>query len=906
ASGKLGKIPAELVAQRVLVATPGGDWPVQRAALEALLRRRTFARRDGLKVARRPRHATGFGVYETRHAKGKRPYRTLLASVDPIVGSCDCPDFHAGGLGLCKHLLVVLETLRERPLKWKRALKAGPSWVEKDPRLVWDPVRPLTGFASWIDRLAWQQGTSGELRFSAWPAIVRNSFKEKEPGLWGLKETWPEDIDRRLELVDGLRRLLRRRVSAEVKPSCLPDDPAIMPLLEQERARLRRAREGAAHGRTFHQALTSFRGTLYPYQEEGVQRFLAKGRLLLADDMGLGKTIQAIAACNVLWTRGAVKRGLLLVPAPLKSQWEREWNRFSDVPIAPVEGSPTQREAIYRQHRRGFLIANYEQVLRDLHLMRAWAPDMVVLDEAQRIKNWATKTAAYVKKLDPPYRLVLTGTPMENRLAELASIMDWVDPEALEPKWRLEPWHATLVDGTQEVAGARNLDTLRARLAPSLMRRLRKEVLDQLPPRTDTRVPVAMDPAQLSEHNALRVPIASLMQRAKKRPLMQAEFLRLMQLLTTQRIICNGLAQLNFSTVWPDLHNTRPSATTLAGLSAPKLLELRELVQELVIEGGQKMVIFSQWRRMLQLSAWALSDLLAPAGLRAGFFSGDESQRRRTHNIVDFHDDPTLAVLLSTDAGGVGLNLQRAASCLVNLELPWNPAVLEQRVGRIYRLGQKNPVQVYHLVSEGGIEARIAQLVSNKQALFSGLFDGESNEIRFGEGGGRFLDRVEKLVEPLAVTDELAPTTPASPESEDMDPLGSAPDLDAQDLDAQDLDAQDLDAQDLDARDEKSTLDAGAPKASSLPPQHASQEQATEAHPSGARGQVDASPHINPKASPSNGAAIHGMLAAIEVHHTETGGLRIEAPKEAASTLAAIFQGMADLLARASSPPPRN
>ena len=121
-------------------------------------------------------------------------------------------------------------------------------------------------------------------------------------------------------------------------------------------------------------------------------------------------------------------------------------------------------------------------------------------------------------------------------------------------------------------------------------------------------------------------------------------------------------------------------------------------------------MLFSQWRRMLTLAQWATSDLLGDNGLRSGFFTGQEGQRRRTQNIVEFHDDPDFRILFTSDAGGVGLNLQRAANCVINLELPWNPAVLEQRIGRIYRIGQTQPIDVYNLVCEYGIEARIAAL----------------------------------------------------------------------------------------------------------------------------------------------------------------------------------------------------
>ena len=281
----------------------------------------------------------------------------------------------------------------------------------------------------------------------------------------------PEGPQQRLTFVDRLLGVLSDGDS----------EPALHALLQQERARLARQVQTASTRKRLHRALHTLKQSLYPYQREGVERFLARGRLLLADDMGLGKTAQAIAACHALWHTGRVHRGLIIVPAALKPQWLREWQAFTDAPATLVEGTPAERRAAFEACRRGFLLGNYEQLIRDIDVVRGWTPDIVVLDEAQRIKNWATKTALSVKRLDPPYRLVLTGTPMENRLDELASIVEWVDDMALEPKWRLAAWHTTPVDGTAEISGARNLDTLRTRLAACMVRRVRQEVLAQLP-----------------------------------------------------------------------------------------------------------------------------------------------------------------------------------------------------------------------------------------------------------------------------------------------------------------------------------------------------------------------------------------------------------------------------------------
>ena len=153
------------------------------------------------------------------------------------------------------------------------------------------------------------------------------------------------------------------------------------------------------------------------------------------------------------------------------------------------------------------------------------------------MKNWATKTALTIKRLKPEYRLVLTGTPMENRLDELASVVEWVDDWVLEPKWRLGPWHSVYADGKREVVGARNLDALRRRLAPVMLRRVRTEVLTQLPAHQDSLIPVELTDQQREAHDELSQPIAKLARIAERRPLTPAEFLRLMSLLASQRMI---------------------------------------------------------------------------------------------------------------------------------------------------------------------------------------------------------------------------------------------------------------------------------------------------------------------------------------------------------------------------------
>jgi superfamily II DNA or RNA helicase len=829
AQKKFGAIPGLILARHILEVTPGADWPVKREALEALIRRYASGARDALRIVSRPERGAIFGVYTT--AKGRqsaRPYRTVLERLEPIRASCNCPDFLKGSLGLCKHVLAVIENLARGKRRWQSALLAS----ERTPvdflqGLRWDPIRPLDGSADALDRVT----------------------LDKKPAF---KDAPPSRPELRLQRIRELQVLLKSQ-RKEARNRGRAPDPALEALLELEAKRLTRSATGSVAPAEIRSALRTLKQKLYPYQREGVGRFLASTRLLLADDMGLGKTAQAIACCHVLWTARKVRKGLLIIPAALKPQWLREWQSFTDAPAAIVDGAQGERERVFRATTSGFLIINYEQLIRDFDTVRAWNADLIVLDEAQRMKNWATKTALYVKALDPPYRLVLTGTPMENRIDELASIMDWVDDFALEPKWRLAPWHTKTTDGRHEVIGVRNLDTLRARLAPSMLRRLRQEVLSQLPSRTDTRVPVEMTAEQLEEHSALDMPIATLVSVASRRPLTQPEFLRLMQLLTQQRIIANGLAQHRFQELWPEISRIdRPSESTLRGLATPKLLELRELLSQVVGQQGRKVVVFSQWLRMLKLSHWAVREILDGVGARAVFFTGEESTKRRTQNIVDFHDDPRASVFFASDAGGVGLNLQRAANCLINLDLPWNPAVLEQRIGRIYRLGQKLPIDVFNLVSEPSIEARIFGIVASKKAFFSGLFDGTTNEVAF-DGASGFVSRIEKLIDP--------PVGPAT----------AAPEL------ASGEDSVDGNF-DVEGREDAE------------PAEPHSDAQGT------AEPVIASTPLPVPSPSLPSSDTVHSLFAKLAIEPTPSGGIRIEAPPEAASTLAAIFEGFAKLL----------
>jgi len=383
-----------------------------------------------------------------------------------------------------------------------------------------------------------------------------------------------------------------------------------------------------------------------------------------------------------------------------------------------------RRRGVYSRGT-GISIISYEQMRRDVRVLAGLGLDLVVLDEAQRIKNADSQTARAVKQLAVPWRLALSGTPLENRLEDVVSIMEWVDELALAPRWRIGGRHAS-------GGRVRDLATIRERLESSMLRRTRGEVLRELPERRDITIPVPLIGAQRQAHEQLAPAIAEIAVRMERRVPRREDVVRLHKLLTQQRLICNGLALYRYEDWWPGLRGRPPWDDMPTELASPKLAAVQALIESLVIDQRRKVLVFSQWRRMLELAAWACGPLLARAGRSGEFFSGSETLGRRAESVARFHHEPAVAVLWATDAGGVGLNLQRAASCCIQLDVPWNPATLEQRVARIHRMGQGEPVDAYCLVADDGIEGRIANRLHDKRALFEGVFEGARNEVRYG------------------------------------------------------------------------------------------------------------------------------------------------------------------------------
>ncbi|MCH8194422.1 MAG: DEAD/DEAH box helicase, partial [Planctomycetes bacterium] len=416
-----------------------------------------------------------------------------------------------------------------------------------------------------------------------------------------------------------------------------------------------------------------------------------------------------------------------------------------------IEGLIARRAALYRE-TSFYKVTNYDVIHRDLDAIAGWAPDLIILDEAQRIKNWKTRAAQSVKQLNSKYALVLTGTPLENRLEELHSIVEFVDCFHLGPLFQFLADHQT-VDEDGKVVGYRNLSKIAVTLEPIMMRRTRDEVLKELPKRLDKNYFVPMTPEQSKYHAENQETVARIVQKWRRMHfLSETDQLRMRIALQNMRMSCNSTYLLDQETDF--------------GVKADEFVSV---LKELLEQPETKVVVFSQWRRTHEL----LCKRLETMGEKFVLFHGQIPGPKRKDPIKRFKTDPEHKIFLSTDAGGVGLNLQNA-SVVINMDLPWNPAVLEQRIGRVHRLGQSRPVRVINFVSKGTIEEGMLSVLSFKKSLFAGVLDNGQDEVFLG--GSRlkqFMETVEKttgsIPDPMpshAQTPDLVETKEAEPKTD--------------------------------------------------------------------------------------------------------------------------------------------
>ncbi len=663
-------------------------------------RRRTRGATEALQIKSPARADDCFGIHQVA-SDGGQTYHVEIRSFAVPINSCDCPDHRINGLGTCKHIEAAMNRLQyRRKHAFKDVADKGSPYIEvfldrRDHQV----------------RIGWP--SSGQRRSAAGDLLT--PFFGDDGILVG------DPLDKLPTLqraVDASHPAVRRKVRISKQLN------AWLETLDRRQQRIRGRRHFETEVAAGKANLNLLKHSIYPYQQEGLLHLAFTGRALLADEMGLGKTVQAVAACELLRRILGIRRVLVISPASLKGEWEEQITKFTDLSSHIIQGP---RAARLRQYEGSafFFLANYEQIRPDVEAInRTLAPDVIILDEAQRIKNWQTKTAVSIKRLSSPYAFVLTGTPVENRIDEIYSITQFLDPHIFGPLFRFNRDFYQLDDKGRAV-GYKNLDRLHERLRSVMLRRRKDEVEGQLPGRTVNTYFVPMHKEQMLRYGEYETRAARIAAMAKKRPLKKEEMEQLQRYLACMRMLCDTPYILD--------QDCRIS---------PKLRELDNILQDLMADGDHKIIIFSEWQRMLELVREQADEM----GLGHAWHTGQVSQPKRREEIRRFKNDPECRLFLSTDSGAVGLNLQ-VADVVINLDMPWNPAKLEQRIARAWRKHQKRPVQVINLVSEHTIEHRMLSLLEQKRSLAEGVMDGKGHkEMELPSGRAAFLERLDSLM----------------------------------------------------------------------------------------------------------------------------------------------------------------
>ena len=703
--------------------------------------RRQFGREQPFQLTNRGDHAV-FSTFAVVNPQSGNTYSVKIRGPRLGDNTCTCADFTTNTLGTCKHIEFTLARL-ERKREARRVLREG-----------YQPP---------ASEVFLQYGSRREVRFrpgSECPVEVARLAADYFDETGTLR---PEAGERFETFLTEARRL---------EPDLVCNDDALTYMAEVHDAARRKEIVKEAFPRGVRSAAFKdlLKVSLYDYQREGALFAARAGRCLIGDEMGLGKTIQAIGAAEIMARLFGVERVLIVCPTSLKHQWQREIERFTGRTAGVVGGLRPRRQAQYAEPGHFFKITNYDTVHADLDVIDGWSPDLVILDEAQRIKNWATRVARSVKKLTAPYAIVLTGTPLENRLEELISIVQFVDLYRLGPTFRMLHDHQIL-DEVGKVVGYRELDKIGQTLAPILLRRQKEQVLDQLPGRIDNNVFVPMTDQQRAIHEESREAVARIVLKWRRYGfLTEADKRRLMVHLQIMRMVCDSTYLVDGDT---EFGNKADEATTL--------------LAELLERPNTKVVVFSSWLKMHEL----LIKRLKARGIGHAFFHGSLSGKQRRDLVDDFREKPECKVFLATDAGGVGLNLQHA-NVVFNMDLPWNPAVLEQRIGRVHRLGQTQPVRVVNFVAKGTIEEGMLGLLQFKKSLFKGVLDGGDAEVFMGGSRlKRFMESVETATgaipadnpadsaeekpEPSETVEPTRPPVPATTTTEERTPTPTTP-----------------------------------------------------------------------------------------------------------------------------------
>ena len=476
--------------------------------------------------------------------------------------------------------------------------------------------------------------------------------------------------------------------------------------------------------------ITGLKLPAYNYQKLGVMFAVTNGAgTLIADEMGLGKTIQAIATALYLKSIGKAKNALIVTPASLKFNWPIEIEKFSDEKYIVIDGTSEERIVQWLKHDIFFYIVNYELLLEDLFGGRKFREkdeesieaknrrerlvakvkqrerillpirqkiwDFIAIDEAHLIKAHAARRSRVTKQLRAKFKMALTGTPMDGRLEELHSVMEFVAPGLLGSKLRFFQRHIE-TDIWGRVKSYKRLAEVTKKIEPFFIRRMKKEVLKDLPDKIYENRMVVLSDVERKIYKQL----------AERGHDVTVDEEAIVAILRCKQF-CN----------WPPMIDELCKETT-------KMDSFKEVLEEVIILNGHKVLVFSQYKEMLNVIQIILDEM----GLKYLRIDGDTGKQKRVSMQQQFNTDSSIDLMIGTEAMALGLNLV-AADYVVNYDDNWSPSVMSQREDRSHRLGQKNVVTVVNFICKGTIEENIRGVIYGKNKLTAEVLGDNVDEL---------------------------------------------------------------------------------------------------------------------------------------------------------------------------------
>jgi hypothetical protein len=680
-----------------------------------------------------------FSDYRVHAPAGGDSHRVSIRGREPGQNACDCAGFAAHPLGTCAHIEFTLAKLESR-----RGAKAA----------------LLRGFQPPYSEIGIDHAGPRQLRWRAGTACPPELQKQARR-VFDAQDGWRLPLDA-AERRDRLHELLR---TAHESGHDLRCDDAVWLLVAQVRdAEQRSAVLAQAYpdGPRSAGLAGLLQLPLYPYQAEGALFAARAGRALIADEAGLGKTIQAIAAAELLARHFGVQRVLVACPASMQHPWRSEFARcLPGRAVQVVHGPRARRQQQYRDE--AFCrIVSCESLAADRDLVEAWGPDLVIADDAQRLRDWSGPAGSALRRIASPYALVLTGTALEYRPEDLVPALEFIDPHRLGPARQLQQEHQ-LRDEAGHVTGYHGLERIDQTLAAALLRRRRADVLDQLPARLELRLAVPLAHGQREHHDRHGAIARRIVQRWRQTGHLSH---------TGQRQLRRALQQMRLAAGSAALLD--PEADP-----GPKVDELATLLDELLEAPAAKAVVFCQWPGMHRL----IAPRLTGHGWGHVLLDGSAAPDHAAALVARFREDPGCRVLLATDAGAAGLDLQQDDAAVVNLDRPWDPAVLEQRFRRVQRAGRAPGALVVQFAGQASIEDGLLALPACASPAAAGVLDGGEHEVFLdGQRLRQFMETAEQVIAAMGDTaaQELAddgaearPGRAARPQARDTAPAAA-------------------------------------------------------------------------------------------------------------------------------------